>query len=115
MTRRYRIVATFDQYDVSWEQEHAAELTDLDVEIAQGVPLTTSEFIEVAHGADAIMIDAREPITDALLDQLPNLKAIGGTRSAWMASTSTRPHGTTSSSPITRCIARRKSPTTRSP
>ena len=77
MTRRYRIVATFDQYDVSWEQEHAAELTDLDVEIAQGVPLTTSEFIEVAHGADAIMIDAREPITDALLDQLPNLKAIG--------------------------------------
>ena len=49
MTRRYRIVATFDQYDVSWEQEHAAELTDLDVEIAQGVPLTTAEFIEVAQ------------------------------------------------------------------
>jgi D-3-phosphoglycerate dehydrogenase / 2-oxoglutarate reductase len=77
MTRRYRIVATFDQYDVSWEQEHAAALTDLDVEISQGVPLTTEEFVQVANGADAIMIDAREPITDALLDQLPNLKAIG--------------------------------------
>ena len=77
MTRRYRIVATFDQYDVSWEQEHAAELSELDVEIAQGVPLTTAEFIQVAQGADGIMIDAREPITDALLDQLPSVKAIG--------------------------------------
>jgi D-3-phosphoglycerate dehydrogenase len=77
MTRRYRIVATFDQYDVSWEQEHLRELTDLDVEITQGVPTSTAEFIDVAAGADAILIDAREPITDALLDQLPDLRAIG--------------------------------------
>jgi D-3-phosphoglycerate dehydrogenase len=77
MARRCRIVATFDQYDVSWEQEHVSALTDLDVEITQGVPTSTAEFADVAAGADAIMIDARKPITDALLEQLPGLRAIG--------------------------------------
>jgi D-3-phosphoglycerate dehydrogenase len=77
MTRRCRIVATFDQYDVSWEQDHVRALTDLDVEITQGVPTSTAEFIDIAAGADAVLIDAREPITDALLGQLPGLRAIG--------------------------------------
>lgn len=77
MTRPLRIVATFDQYDIDWEQEHASDFTSLPVEITRGVPLTTDEFVSVATGADALLIDAREPITDSLLARLPGLTAIG--------------------------------------
>jgi D-3-phosphoglycerate dehydrogenase len=77
MTRPYRIVATFDQYDIDWERDHVAEFTDLPVEVTRGVPTSTTEFIEVARGADGLLIDAREPITDALLGNLPGLKVIG--------------------------------------
>lgn len=77
MTRPVRIVATFDQYDTTWERDHVSEFTDLEVTIESGVPLTTEEFIAIGAGADALMIDAREPITDPLLDRLPGLKVIG--------------------------------------
>ena len=77
MTSPVRIVATFDQYDASWEHDHIAEFTDLAVDVQSGAPLTTDEFIAVGRGADALLIDAREPITDSLLDQLPGLKVIG--------------------------------------
>jgi D-3-phosphoglycerate dehydrogenase len=77
MTRPVRIVATFDQYDASWERDHVSEFTDLAVTVESGAPLTTEEFISIGTGADALLIDAREPITDPLLDKLPDLKVIG--------------------------------------
>ena len=77
MTRPVRIVVTFDQYDASWERDHASEFTNLAVDVESGAPLTTDEFIAVGKGADALLINAREPITDALLDKLPGLKVIG--------------------------------------
>jgi D-3-phosphoglycerate dehydrogenase len=77
MARPVRIVATFDQYDIDWERDHVAEFTDLPVEVDRGVPTSTAEFVDVARGADGLLIDAREPITDSLLGQLPGLKVIG--------------------------------------
>ena len=77
MSQPLRIVATFDQYGIDWERDHLPELTSLPMEIASGYPLTTAEFIDVGKDADALMIDAREPITHALLDQLPRLVVIG--------------------------------------
>lgn len=77
MIKTARIVATFDQYSIDWERENAPRLTSRPVEVTSGVPLTTAEFVAIATGADALLIDAREPITDSLLDHLPDLVVIG--------------------------------------
>ena len=77
MTRPLRIVSTSDRYDLQWERSRLAERPDLDLELIGANPTSERELIEVAHGADALVISAREAITETILQSLPNLIVIG--------------------------------------
>lgn len=77
MSRPLRIVSTSDRYDLRWERAYLAETSDLEIELAGASPRSDQELIEAARGADALLISAREAITDEILALLPGLIVIG--------------------------------------
>lgn len=77
MTRPLRIVSTSDRYDLEWEHSHLAEISDLAIELSGANPRSEGELIEAARGAYALLISAREAITERILEALPELIAIG--------------------------------------
>jgi len=77
MTRPIRIVSTSDRYDLQWEQARLAELPGLSIELIGANPQSESELTEAGQDADALLISAREAITETVLNALPRLIAIG--------------------------------------
>lgn len=77
MTGTYRIVSTSDRYDLEWERSYAAGFADIDIQLIASVPANEAELIRLAAEADALLISAREAVTDSLLGALPALRVIG--------------------------------------
>ena len=77
MSRPLRIVSTSDRYDLQWERSRLAGLDGLQVELVDATPRSEAELIEAGKGADALLISAREAITETVLDALPDLVVVG--------------------------------------
>ena len=77
MSAPVRIVSTSDRYDMEWEQTHFSAISPFPISY-QSVSVTSSaELVAAAQGAQAILIGARDAITEDVLSALPDLTVIG--------------------------------------
>jgi phosphoglycerate dehydrogenase-like enzyme len=78
MTRSSRIVSTSDRYDLAWERSFLQSVDGGgNFDLIASTPANEAELIQVAAGADALLISAREGISNNLLEALPHVRVIG--------------------------------------
>jgi D-3-phosphoglycerate dehydrogenase len=77
MTSPVRIVSTSDRYDMDWERTAFADLAPFPIEYHSVEVATSDDLVAAGHGAQALLIGAREAVTDEVLTALPDLVVIG--------------------------------------
>ncbi len=70
------LVSTSDRYDLAWERETLAGVHDLSLELRPGAPESEAELVELARGADALLISSRDRISRSTIEALPTVKVI---------------------------------------
>lgn len=72
----YRLVYTSDRYDLGYEIEALATLTDIDVELVSGLVHNPDELVSLARDADALVVSSREAVPRIAMEQLERCKVI---------------------------------------
>jgi D-3-phosphoglycerate dehydrogenase len=77
MTPPVRIVSTSDRYDMDWERTNFTDRAPFPIDYHSVAVETSSELVAAGQGAKALLIGAREAITEDVLTALPELVVIG--------------------------------------
>jgi D-3-phosphoglycerate dehydrogenase len=72
----YTVVVTSDRYELDWEAKTLAELQDMDVTLRAGTVNSEDDMIELARGADVLLVSSREPVTRRVIENIPGVKLI---------------------------------------
>ena len=72
----FRLVYTSDRYDLDYEVEALAQLTDIDVELVTGLVANADELAALAKDADALVVSSREAVPREVIEQLDRCQVI---------------------------------------
>ncbi|MCC6793173.1 MAG: C-terminal binding protein [Thermomicrobiales bacterium] len=70
------LVSTSDRYDFDWEHDTLSRIPGFAFELRRGSATSQDEMLEIARGADALLVSSREAITRPVIEQLDRLKVI---------------------------------------
>lgn len=72
----FRLVYTSDRYDLGYEVDALAKLTDIDVELVTGLVSNADELVDLAKNADALVVSSREAVSREAIEQLDRCQVI---------------------------------------
>ncbi|MGH2562224.1 MAG: C-terminal binding protein, partial [Thermomicrobiales bacterium] len=74
---KYTVAFTSDRYNLDWEMDAIASLTDLDIDVVTRKCATEDEIVAFARDADALVVSTRHPITRSVLERLGRCRVVG--------------------------------------
>jgi D-3-phosphoglycerate dehydrogenase len=72
----FRLVYTSDRYDLGYEVDALAGLSDIDVELVSGVVSNPDELVALARDADALVVSSREAVPRVAIEELDKCQVI---------------------------------------
>ncbi|CAN5553437.1 C-terminal binding protein [soil metagenome] len=72
----FDMVITSDRYDLAWEEEHLANLPDMEISLRVGVCGSEEALVKAIADADAVLLTSRDEITPHVISQLRKCKVI---------------------------------------